>query len=297
MKKIIIMLTFFFTLVGAESRAEVKTLDIYTLGSASGGAHRSNVLIKELLEQQGVKVNEVKVMNNCRNFSAMYEKINSPSIFMTDGLYQGQPGEACATPTSKENVISQRALTVLLLCGQGVGLDEFRDPSNDIKVAFTKSMPAKKITDTWGKFLGKTVTPVKYNSSGEISAALANGEVQYALTWTMHGLKSVRDSNLNCFAHTGPADLLALDGVSKIPSYTNTSLKDMPFMGMSVYGWYEGVGMTNKQAEALKKMMQKAIESSEWKEHTFNARLFQVKQNETYSWAKKNKDIWIELQN
>jgi tripartite-type tricarboxylate transporter receptor subunit TctC len=158
-------------------------------------------------------------------------------------------------------------------------------------------MPAKKITDAWGNFLGKTVTAVKYNSSGEISAALANGEVQYALTWTMHGLKSVRDSNLNCFAHTGPADLLALDGVSKIPSYTDTSLKDMPFMGMSVYGWYEGVGMSNKEAKALKKMMKKAIDSPEWNEHSFNARYFQVKHRKAYSWAKKNKDIWIELQN
>lgn len=291
------MLTFFLSLIVTESRAEVKTLDIYTLGSASGSYHRSNVLIKELLEQQGVKVGEVKVMNNCRNFSAIYDKINSPSIFLTDGLYQGQPGEVCDTPTSKKNVISQRAMSVLLLCGQGVGLNEFTDPSNDIKVAFTKSMPAKKITDAWGNFLGKTVTAVKYNSSGEISAALANGEVQYALTWTMHGLKSVRDSNLNCFAHTGPADLLALDGVSKIPSYTDTSLKDMPFMGMSVYGWYEGVGMSNKEAKTLKKMMKKAIDSPEWNEHSFNARYFQVKHRKAYSWAKKNKDIWIELQN
>jgi hypothetical protein len=296
MKKLI-MLTFFLSLIVTESRAQVETLDIYTLGSASGSYHRSNVLIKELLEQQGVKVGEVKVMDNCRNFSAIYDKINSPSIFLTDGLYQGQQGEVCDTPTSKKNVISQRAMTVLLLCGQRVGLNEFTDPSNNIKVAFTKSMPAKKITDAWGNFLGKTVTPVKYNSSGEISAALANGEVQYALTWTMHGLKSVRDSNLDCFAHTGPADLLALDGVSKIPSYTDTSLKDMPFMGMSVYGWYEGVGMSNKEAKALKKMMQKAIDSPEWNEHSFNARYFQVKHGKAYYWAKRNKDIWIELQN
>ena len=291
------MLTFFLSLVATEARAGVKTLDIYTLGSASGSYHRSNVLIKELLEQQGVKVGEVKVMNNCRNFSAIYDKINSPSIFLTDGLYQGQPGEVCATPTSKKNVISQRAMSVLLLCGQGVGLNEFTDPSNSIKVAFTKSMPAKKITGAWGKFLGKTITPVKYNSSGEISAALANGEVQYALTWTMHGLKSVRDSNLNCFAHTGPEDLLALDGVSTIPSYTDTPLKEMPFMGMSVYGWYEGVGMSNREAKALRKMMQIAIDSPEWQEHSFNARYFQVKHKKAHSWAKQNKDIWIELQN
>jgi len=297
MKKLIIILTFFLSLIVTESRAQVETLDIYTLGSASGSYHRSNVLIKELLEQQGVNVGEVKVMNNCKNFNAIYDKVKSPSIFLTDGLYQGQPGEVCDTPTSKKNVISQRAMSVLLLCGQGVGLNEFTDPSNNIKVAFTKSMPAKKITDAWGNFLGKTVTPVKYNSSGEISAALANGEVQYALTWTMHGLKSVRDSNLDCFAHTGPADLLALDGVSKIPSYTDTSLKDMPFMGMSVYGWYEGVGMSNKEAKALKKMMQKAIDSPEWNEHSFNARYFQVKHGKAYYWAKRNKDIWIELQN
>jgi hypothetical protein len=297
MKKIIVMLTFFLSLILTESRAEVKTLDIYTLGSASGSYHRSNVLIKELLEQQGVKVGEVKVMNNCRNFNAIYDKINVPSIFLTDGLYQGQPEEVCDTPTSRKNVIAQRAMSVLLLCGQGVGADEFINPSNNIKVAFTKSMPAKKITSAWGEYLGKTITPVKYNSSGEISAALANGEVQYALTWTMHGLKSVRDSGLNCFAHTGPESLLALDGTSTIASYLDTPLKDMPFMGMSVYGWYEGIGMSNKEAKSLRKMMQNAIDSPEWNEHSFNARYFQVKHKEAYSWAKKNKEIWIELQN
>ena len=108
------------SLIVTESRAQVETLDIYTLGSASGSYHRSNVLIKELLERQGVNVGEVKVMNNCKNFNAIYDKVKSPSIFLTDGLYQGQPGEVCDTPTSKKNVISQRAMSVLLLCGQGV---------------------------------------------------------------------------------------------------------------------------------------------------------------------------------
>ena len=88
--KITIIIGLFLLALPAVSRAEVKTLDIYTLGSASGSYHRSNVLIKELLEQQGVKVGEVKVMNNCRNFSAIYDKINSPSIFLTEGLYQSQ---------------------------------------------------------------------------------------------------------------------------------------------------------------------------------------------------------------
>ena len=85
MKKLIIMLTFFLSLIVTESRAEVKTLDIYTLGSASGSYHRSNVLIKELLEQQGVKVGEVSGISlDQENYMAIITSSIDESVKIPD---------------------------------------------------------------------------------------------------------------------------------------------------------------------------------------------------------------------